>query len=31
MKGVEIEYSEETFRILKEKRKRAKELMETLV
>ncbi|MCS7130246.1 MAG: nucleotidyltransferase domain-containing protein [Archaeoglobaceae archaeon] len=30
MSGVEVEYSEENFRILKEKRRRAKELMEIL-
>ncbi|MCS7144722.1 MAG: nucleotidyltransferase domain-containing protein [Archaeoglobaceae archaeon] len=30
MSGVEIEYNEENFRILREKRKRAKELMEIL-
>lgn len=30
MKGIEIEYTEENFRILKEKRERARELMELL-
>lgn len=30
MKGIDVEYSEENFRILREKRRRAKELMEKL-